>query len=305
MKEGLTPSKIDQILAKIKPHPVVALVDDDEATLDLLERTLGPEGYEIHCFTSAEDLLGKFSQLRPDLIVMEAVLPGMSGLSVLEELRPRHVEAVTPILILSQKDDLRAKLLAFKRGALDYLTKPFDTDEVVARVRALIRSKVLQDLIRISSLSDPLTSLYNRRFLATWLNQEIERAKRYQLDLGCLLMDLDNFKMLNEEKGERAGDKVLREFSGLIQVHVRGSDLVGRFENDEFLVLLPGTSKEGARVVGHRIRGLAAKQDLPSFCTGIVSYDAREMADSECLLQKASEALAKARSVGLGQTAVV
>ena len=305
MKEGLTTTQIDQLLAKIKPHPVVALVDDDGAVLDLMERVLEAEGFHVRRFVQAEDLLEKWPRLAPDVVVMEAVLPGMSGLSVLDEIRPKNLEAITPVLILSQKDDPRTKLLAFRRGAMDYLTKPFDTDEFVSRVKALLRSKLLQEMLRLSSTSDPLTQLYNHRFVLQWLELEIERTKRYKADLSCLLMDLDGFKKINEERGESQGDRLLRDFGALLSENIRGSDVAGRLENDRFLLLLPVTPSEGAVVVGKRLRDLARGKKFPTFCTGVVNFELRESRDSSAFLEQAEEALAKARSVGPGETAVV
>ena len=296
MKEGLSPSQIDQILAKIKPHPLVVVVDDDLATLDLIERTLNQEGYEIRRFRQAEDLLRQFSRLEPDLVVMEAILPGMSGLSVLDELRPRNLEEIIPVLILSRKEDPRAKLLAFRRGALDYLTKPFDTDELAARVRSLVRLKILQDLTRLSAVSDPLTRLYNRRFLLNWIQLEIEGAKRYPVELSCLLLELD---------GESSDDHLLRRFGSLLTQNVRASDLVGRLEKSQFLLLLPSTPKEGAMVVGRRLRALRTERRLPSFCAGITAFHPSDPSEPHTVLGRSQEALAKAQSVGEGQTAVL
>lgn len=313
MKEGLTPSKIDELLAKIKPRPVVALVDDDAATLDLLERSLHDEGYETHRFEKAEDLLSRISKVRPDVIVMEVVLSGMNGLSALEELHPKTPEEMIPVVILSGKSDPRSKLLAFKRGASDYVTKPFEAEEVAARVHALVRSKLIQEMLISSSISDPLTDLYNRRFLLSWLSRELERVRRYGLDLACLLIDFDSFREFNEKHGERLADHLLREFAGFLNQHTRRADIVGRFENDEFVLFLPSTSKEQAAIVARRLRDLMTKRPLklgaqktaPSFSVGIVGCHAAEAPEPKAFLERAEEALGKAKEVGVGETAVL
>lgn len=313
MKEGLTPSKIDQLLAKVKPHPVVVLVDDDPLTLDLLERSLRDEGCEVHRFSEAEDFLKQFSEIRPDAVVMEAVLPGMSGLSILDELRPKNPEETVPVMILSKKDDPRAKLLAFRRGAFDYVTKPFDSEEVTARVRTLIRNRLLQEMVHVSAISDPLTSVYSQRFLSIWLEREIERVKRYGLELSCLLVDLDRFRQINEEEGERFGDFLLREFAALLTKNTRASDIVGRIQSDQFLVFLPGTTKEQAMLAARRLRHLAEEQTFesagkkirPTFCMGIIGCHSDEAPDPLSFLGRAQEALEKAKTVGEGKTAVL
>jgi len=313
MKEGLTPSKIDQLLLKLKPLPVVALADDDPQSLDLLERAFRDEGYMVHRFERAEDLVEQFAKIRPDVIVMGAVFSGMSGLSALDTLRPREPEESIPILILSEKEDLKAKLLAFRRGASDYVVKPFEAEEVAARVRTLVRSRMLLKLLQASSLSDPLTLLHNERFLSAWLEREIARVRRYGLALSCLLVDLDHFRRINEEQGERYGDYLLNAFAKILVQNIRSSDLAGRLHNDQFLVLLPGTSKEQAMILARRLRHLAGEQKFasegkqvkPSFSIGITGCRSEESPTPETFLGRAREALEKAKSVGSGETAVL
>jgi len=313
MKEGLTPSKIDQLLLKHKPAPVVALADEDLQSLDLLERAFRDEGYAVHRYQRSEDLVERFDKIRPDVIVMGAVFSGMSGLSALDTLRPKTPEENIPILILSEKEDLRAKLLAFRRGASDYVVKPFEAEEVAARVRALVRGRMLQRLLEASSVSDPLTSLHNERFLSAWLAQEIARVRRYGLALSCLLVDLDHFREINEEKGEPYGDYLLTAFAKVLVQNIRTSDLAGRLRGGQFLVLLPGTSKEQAMIVARRLRRLAAEQKFvsegkgvkPSFSIGITGCRSDESPTQEDFLGRAREALARAKSVGSGETAVL
>jgi len=313
VREGLKPTEIDEHLKKLKPHPVVALVDDDEATLEVLERALHDEGYEISRFNRAEELLAKFNEIRPDVIIMEAVLPGMNGLSALDHLRPQNVEEMIPVLILSKKDDPRAKLLAFRRGAFDYVTKPFDAEEVAARVRVLVRGKLIQEKLRKFAVTDPLTAAYNECFLLNWLEREIERVKRYGLDLSCVMVDIDGFKKINKEKGEGFGDFILEEFAGLVAKNTRSSDIVGRLRNDEFLLLLPGASGEQATVVARRLRGLAGTRKLEkgkkkfdaSFSIGITGCHSKEAPDAMTFLARAQEALERAKAVGPGETAVL
>lgn len=313
MKEGLTPSKIDHLLAKLKPHPVVAIVDDDPDTLELLERTLEDEGYEVHRFERAEDFLARSHEIKADALVMEAVLSGMNGLSVLDELRPKSPESILPVLILSKNEDPRSKLLAFRRGASDYVIKPFDPEEVAARVRSLVRTRIVQEMIHASAISDPLTSLYNSRFLLIWLQHEMARVKRYGLELSSLLLDLDHFREINERNGEKFGDFLLKEFATLVTQNTRHSDIVGRLQNDEFLIFLPGTSKEQAMLVARRLRLLAAKRNFkfigksvqPSFCIGIIGCHSDEAPDPKIFLDRGEEALAKAKAVGFGETAVL
>jgi diguanylate cyclase (GGDEF)-like protein len=297
----------------MKPRPVVAIVDDDGATLDLLERALHDADYEAHRFERAEALLESLKEIQPDAIIMEAVLPGMNGLSALDLLRPKNIEAMIPVLILGKKEELRTKLLAFRKGAFDYVTKPFDAEEVAARIQVLVRNKLLQERLQEFSVSDPLTSVYNRRFILSWLEREIERVKRYGLDLSCLLIDLDSFGQVNRDQGEGFGDFLLQKVAELITDNTRSADIVGRLENDEFVVALPGTSKEQAMVVASRLRKVAGERAFqqrrkkiePSFSIGIAGCESKRAPNAETFIAKAEEALQRARAVGKGETAVL
>ncbi|GEM_PF-2881311 len=313
MKADLTPAALDRMLAKIKPQPVLALVDDDADTLDLLERILREDKYKIHHFKCAEDLLEEYSEVQPDVIVMEAVLPGMSGISALTDLKLKSQEGIIPVMILSGKADPRAKILAFRRGAWDYLVKPFDADELAVRVRSLVRTRALHQMSQISSVSDPVTSLYNRRLLLIWLEKEIERIKRNGQDLACLWIDLDGFRQINEKQGERFGDFVLQEFAKILGKNSRSADVVGRIQNDEFLVLLPGIRKEEAVFIVQRLKRLVenhsfqwnGKKTNLTFCVGIAGCNGTEAAEAPLFLNRIQEALAKAKAVGEGETAVL
>lgn len=291
IKDGLTPSRIDQILAKIRPRQIVALVDDDPLTHDLAGRALRDEGYQVQHFKSAEEFLEQFSKSKPDALVIESVLPGISGLTVLDIIRPKTVEELLPALVLSQKEDIRAKLLAFRRGASDYLVKPFSGEEVAVRVRALTRTKIIRELTQLSSITDPLTQAYNERYLLECLEKEIQRIKRYGLVSSCLLLGFDS---------EKSADGLFKEFSLSLRKNLRGSDTLGRIKSGDFFVLLPHTSKEQAMVVARRLRRLTQ----PSFSMGITTCHAEETLDPRSLLERTQEALNKAKAVGKGQTAV-
>ncbi len=311
-KEGLNLTKIDQILAKVKPKQVVALVDDDPVTHDLIGRALHDEGYEVHHFRRGEDFLEKLNTLSLDAVVVEAILRGISGLALLDELRPKNLETMIPVLVLSEKEDIRAKLLAFKRGASDFLTKPVSAEEVAVRVRSLTRMKILTEMTRLSSISDPLTSAYNRRFLLAWLEKEIQRVKRYKMKMSCLLLDVDDFHLINSKNGERFGDFLLKELAGIMTRNLRASDLMGRMGSDEFIALLPNTSKEQSMVVAKRLRRLVQEREFSfeekklklSLSMGIASCLPEETIDAHDVLEKAEEALTKAKAVGRGETAV-
>ena len=301
MKEKLTLAKIDQILAKSKPRQVVALVDDDPLTHDLVGRALRDQDFEVHHFKLAEEFLEASSQLQLDALIIEAVLPGVSGLTVLDEIRPRSPEQIIPALVLSKRDDIRAKLLAFRRGAWDYMIKPISGEEVAVRVRTLTRAKILREMSEVSSVSDPLTGTHNQKYLLLWLEKEIQRIKRYGVESSCVLLGLDRFREIHSKSVVKLEDLLLKEFADFLTKNLRGSDVIGRKEGGEFFILMPHTPKEQAMAVCRRLRHLTQS----SFCMGITSCRPQEEIDSHALLERAEEALTKAKAVGIGETAVV
>jgi two-component system cell cycle response regulator len=268
---------------------------------------------------SGAEALEKLREDPPDLVVLGRSLPDMDGLDLLPQLKGTH-DQFTPVLIASHRSATAERVLGLQRGADDYLPLPCDPDELLARVRALLRVKEMHD--RVLSIqrelerlvvSDPLTGLYNRRYLIERLGQEMNRVDRYGGKLAFAMIDLDGFKPVNDKYGHVFGDRLLRAVASEISRSLRTPDVAARYGGDEFAVILPQTQPEGALRVCERIRKAVeqlalSSGDIPVSVTatlGVADYPAEGIATAEELIQAADEALYGAKRGGKNRYSAV
>jgi diguanylate cyclase (GGDEF)-like protein len=268
---------------------------------------------------SGAEALEKLRESPPDLVVLGRSLPDMDGLDLLPQLKGTHDE-FTPVLIASHRSATAERVLGLQKGADDYLPLPCDPDELLARVRALLRVKEMHD--RVVSIqrelerlvvSDPLTGLYNRRYLIERLGQEMNRVDRYGGKLAFAMIDLDGFKPVNDKYGHVFGDRLLRAVASEISRSLRTPDVAARYGGDEFGVILPQTQPEGALRVCERIRKAVEQLvlnagDAPVSVTatlGVADYPAEGIATAEELVHAADEALYGAKRAGKNRYSAV
>lgn len=240
----------------------VLIAEDDPITRLALETKLAQWGYRaISCTDSDEILRALQGPDAPEMAILNWVMPGLSGLEVCREVRKRQARPYVYLLILTAKDRKQHLVAALEAGADDYLTKPFDPQELQARLAAGRRIVTLQrellasqETLRVQASRDALTGLWNRGAIMHHLRQEIDRALRAEEPLGLALGDLDLFKQVNDQYGHLAGDAVLRQAAAALQQSMRGYDMVGRYGGEEFLVLLPGCDRANAHLAVERLR---------------------------------------------------
>jgi two-component system cell cycle response regulator len=291
----------------------VLIADDDPESIDLVGTILASEGHHLLSATHADEVLRQARLHQPDLILMDLEIPGMDGLSVAQALRHDPRTQHIPVIFVTASTALENKLRALREGANDYITKPYYREELLARINVALRLKALQDALRernqlLAELAthDELTRLYNRRHLVQRLSEEVPRAKRYRLPLSCLLLDLDHFKRVNDTYGHPAGDAVLRQIASILRSSVRSVDVVGRYGGEEFLIILPQTGAEGARVLAERIRQRVEQEPFDIggqtiHCTtsiGLAAASDGEVPDADDLIAEADRALYHAKAMG-------
>jgi len=247
-----------------------------------------------------------------DSIVVSLALKNPDGLRLCSQLRSTEETRNVPILLLVGAEDQRALVKGLEIGVTDYVVRPIDRNEFIARMRAQIRRKRYQDRLRQHyqqsiemAVTDPLTGLYNRRYMASHLGTLLAQSPS-QHGTAVLMLDLDHFKLVNDTHGHQVGDEVLREIGGRIVRNIRGIDMACRYGGEEFVVLMPDTSLEAARVVADRlhraIRETPVKVTAPvgelSITCSLGLAGSLGAESPEALLKRADDALYAAKNSG-------
>lgn len=294
----------------------ILVVDDDAQVRSFLEELLCEAGYGVDLVADGRAALKRVELDPPDLVLLDVVMPGMGGLEVLRIIKAPNDLRFLPVILLTGDTDLETRLRGLKLGADDYLTKPANSEEVLARIEALLRIKRLQDRISDSrreledaALVDPLTGLYNARYLALRLGDEFKRAERYNEPISCLVMMLEGWAGICAEIGLDSADDVIKVVSGLVRSGVREFDVVMRTEADRFAVLLPRTHFAGSMAVAGRLWTalrtnrfqFPGKAKRLEASLGVAFFPDRDVTSGEQLMAKVERALSRARAEGPGQ----
>jgi len=282
----------------------VLIVDDSPDALAIATARLSREGLEILCADGGRAGLEAARTASPDLILLDLRMPDVSGFEVCRLLKADAELSRIPVVFLSGSDEVADKVRGLDLGAVDYVTKPFDTIELQARVRAALRTKRLQDLLTEHSHIDPVTELNNRRALMERLGREWARMRRRGGDLGFVMVDLDRFKGVNDRHGHPVGDRMLRLVASVLADACRESDLPARYGGEEFAIVVPDEDAAGAAAVAERCR-----QAIEQICldvggqpvTTAASFgaaDARGLHTVDALVRRADAALYRAKAAG-------
>jgi diguanylate cyclase (GGDEF)-like protein len=291
------------------------LIIDDSSTirhgihLVLKQARLFDQYFEA---ASAQEGLEYLENNTIEVVLCDIVMPGMDGFEFLKEMKSREMHRDIPVIMLTGQESVDKKIKGLEMGASDYLLKPFDPGELIARVRVQLKVKRLQDELKVAkqrykelSITDYLTQIYNRRYFMELFDLEFSRATRYKSDLSVIIFDLDNFKNVNDTHGHLVGDKVLRQLSELVRSEIRNHDIFARYGGEEFILMLPQTPTQGAFQVSEKIRkriesvslgGLGRGQVTVSM--GIATFKADAVNDGKDLISFADSALYRAKLAG-------
>jgi two-component system, cell cycle response regulator len=293
----------------------ILIADDSAVYRKLLEQqvfSLGPASVLVT--KSVQEALELFERERPDLIIADWVMPDATGIELCQRIREAAKSSYTYIIILTSKSEKRDLVKALSAGADDYLTKPFDPDELLARARVGLRlidlhrqietqNRLLEEL----ALTDPLTNLPNRRAVVNWSERQLGGSARHKFPLWLVLVDLDHFKSVNDNYGHGAGDAVLRRFGEILRVNTRCCDICGRMGGEEFLQVLTHSDEEGIRICTERLRNQFAAEEFRfggasvtvTASVGVAGFRGNEKApEFGELLKLADAALYRAKKLG-------
>jgi two-component system cell cycle response regulator len=239
----------------------VLIADDSRVYRKLLEQQLFALGScSVLVARSGQEAIEIFEKQRPSMVITDWVMPDLSGIELCQKIRAMKSD-YTYIIILTSNSEKKDIVKGLSAGADDYLTKPFDQDELLARIRVGMRLVDLQRQIETKNrlleelaLTDALTGLPNRRAIVAWSDRQLEAAARHRFAFWVVLMDLDHFKSVNDTYGHEAGDTVLKKFGDILKVNTRASEMSGRIGGEEFLQVITFSDEEGIRTVTGRIR---------------------------------------------------
>jgi two-component system cell cycle response regulator len=240
----------------------ILIADDEALSRRLLEKTLERAGYEVISVENGKQALDELCKLEgPRLALLDWIMPELDGPAVCRAVRTRAEQAYVYMVLLTSKDSKEETVLGLESGADDYLTKPFNAEELRARLRVGERILLLEDRLvearenmRFRATHDTLTSLLNRGAIMDLLARELQRSHREQKTTLILLGDIDHFKRVNDTFGHEVGDQVVVETANRLLGAVRSYDFVGRYGGEEFLVVLNSCDPAFARSRAEEIR---------------------------------------------------
>ncbi|MBL8471715.1 MAG: diguanylate cyclase [Rhodocyclaceae bacterium] len=231
----------------------ILLVDDSPPSIQLMGRMLADHG-ELRFATSGQAALEMMRGTAPDLVLLDAEMPGMSGFEVCCAMKAEPELADIPVIFVTAHGGAEFEVAALDVGAADFIAKPVHETLLRARVRTQLRLKRLADELRLAATHDALTGAANRRGFERALEREWRRSQRNGLWLSLMLVDVDHFKLYNDHYGHIAGDTALGAVAGALrEACMRPTDVVGRYGGEEFAVLLPDTPDCGAIHIAHRL----------------------------------------------------
>lgn len=318
--------------------PVVLLVDDQAMVGEGIRRMLADEtDIAFHYCSEAVAAVAKANEIKPTIILQDLIMPGMDGYTLLRLYRGNPATSGIPVIVLSSRDDPKDKSRAFENGASDYLLKPPEQVELIARIRAHSKTYLLQlqrddayremkklqeqitesnnqleksnaVLQRLSTL-DGLTGIANRRYFDETLLVEWKSGLRDKTVLSVIMLDIDFFKKFNDGYGHQGGDDCLKEVAKILQDTLqRPSDFIARYGGEEFIAILPNTDAKGAAIIAEQMRESIEKKNIPhayssvadhvSISLGVAAMLPEKSVAPEQLVAKADEALYKAKAQG-------
>ena len=292
-------------------NPKILVVDDTEENVEILNELLGEE-YDVLSALDGEFAIEIAHEDGPNLILLDIMMPDPDGFEVCRRLKEDPETENIPIIFITAKTDENSIEKAYDIGGIDYITKPFKPKELMAKVKRELKLQELYRQLELSATTDPLTKLYNRRYFTDTSRQLLNLARREKQRMSLIMLDIDKFKSVNDTYGHKAGDEVIVSLADTILLGKRKSDFACRYGGEEFVVVLPDTTIEGAKGLAEKIRENVEKKAVETegrsiaftVSIGVSEIDVGKEANIEAGLKRADEALYEAKKGGRNKVAV-
>jgi two-component system cell cycle response regulator len=284
----------------------ILLIDDSRLIAHVAKTILTKLGHEVILAQDGMAGLEAAKSEQPDIILLDLIMPVMDGFQVCQQLKEEGGTKEIPVIMLTSKAEAADKVKGLEMGALDYVTKPFDEGELVARVNTQLKLKELREALQELANRDGLTGLYNHRYFHEQLSKDLLRARRYHESLSCVLLDIDHFKKFNDTHGHQTGDVVLSTLGQVIKDSIRDSDFAARYGGEEFALVLYHTDGPGAYDVAERLRQMVEDCEVHdkgnvlhvTISVGVATFPHEAIDDSKELIECADKALYTAKENG-------
>jgi two-component system, cell cycle response regulator len=295
----------------------ILLVEDNDKDIQMFLRYFDGSPYSVACEQSGEAALARLEREPFDLLLLDVLLPGIDGFEVCRRLKNMKQTRDLQIILVTCLPHPENKIKGIELGADDYLIKPVNSRELKARAKVLMNKKQCMDLLQQnyetainSSITDGLTGLYNQAYFKKYLDQELKRSFRQHYPVSLILLDIDDFKKVNDSLGHPEGDRVLKSLGSIIKNSIREIDFSARYGGDEFVMVLPYADKEETLQIAERLRTAVQERTLPKVAETIKGYltvsigvavDSGQGTSAEGLIRNADQALYQAKGGGKNQ----
>ena len=314
-------SKFEKLMEEDLGLKRVLLVDDNDKDILLIEQFLKNEPYELSFVKTGEEAISIVLNQKIDLILLDLILPGIDGFKVFQRIKALEHTKDIQVVIITCMNDLESKLKGIELGVDDFLVKPINQREIVARVKVLLRKKSYidklhshYDMAMNAAISDGLTGLYNHTYFKHFLDLEVKKSLRQNYPLALMMLDIDDFKKYNDRLGHITGDVILREIAYVIKENTREIDFPSRYGGEEFAVVLPYADKDVAINVSKRIMdALSTHHYLNETISSVgkvtlsigIARCPEDSINAEDLIQKADTMLYHAKKQGKNRISIM
>jgi len=291
------------------PHQTgrLIVIDDEPAVRKVVKKFLERLGHYVEEAATGEEALSKISNGNFDIVITDIKLPKMDGMAVLDKIK--EIKSEIEVIVVTGYGSIESAVSFMKAGALDYISKPINTDHLEIIIEKALERKELiiaareRDIYLKMSLTDALTGLFNHKYFMDHLEREIQSSRRSGIDLSIMMLDIDDFKKVNDSFGHQTGDKVLQYLSSDIIRACRTHDTVARYGGEEFGIILPNTDIVKSEAVAQRILTIISSQVYKPLHAPItvsigISGFPRHANERDDLIQRADMALYRSKESG-------